>query len=121
MQCVTTMDQQNWAAKLLGYRFDIEYKLGLENKGTDALSHMYEEVEFHKIIHYPNWEGLKAILDEVHQDAKLLTIIEDLKQGKEYESGFSYKQGALFYEGRLVLSSTSTWIPQMLEEFHETP
>lgn len=28
---ITTMDQQNWAATLLGYQFDIEYKPGLEN------------------------------------------------------------------------------------------
>lgn len=32
------MDQQNWAAKLLGSRFDIVYKPDLENKGVVALS-----------------------------------------------------------------------------------
>ncbi|MCI18591.1 hypothetical protein A2U01_0039745, partial [Trifolium medium] len=36
------MDQQNWAAKLLGYQFEIVYKPGLENKGADALSQMHD-------------------------------------------------------------------------------
>lgn len=32
-QGTTTMDQQNWAAKLLGYQFEIVYKPSLESKG----------------------------------------------------------------------------------------
>lgn len=41
LQRVTTMDQQNWVAKLLGCRFDIGYKPGLENRGADALLRMF--------------------------------------------------------------------------------
>jgi hypothetical protein len=37
-QRIVTMEQQNWAAKLLGYDFDIVYKQGKLNKGADALS-----------------------------------------------------------------------------------
>ena len=47
------MDQQNWVAKLLGYRFDIIYKSGLENRGADALSQMYEEGELKAMAHHP--------------------------------------------------------------------
>jgi hypothetical protein len=36
------MDKQNWAAKLLAYQFEIVYKLGLEDKGADALSRMHD-------------------------------------------------------------------------------
>lgn len=41
-QKITTPDQQNWATKLLGYQFDIVYKLGVENRGVDALSRVPE-------------------------------------------------------------------------------
>ncbi|MFS7888928.1 putative nucleotidyltransferase, Ribonuclease H [Helianthus anomalus] len=37
-QRVSTPDQQNWVAKLLGYDFDIQYKPGRENRAADALS-----------------------------------------------------------------------------------
>ncbi|MCI42520.1 RNA-directed DNA polymerase (Reverse transcriptase) [Trifolium medium] len=36
------MEQQNWAAKLLGYNFEIVYKPGKENRGADALSKIEE-------------------------------------------------------------------------------
>lgn len=66
LQRVTTMDQQNWAAKLLGYRFDIIYKPGLENKGVDALSKMHDPATLGAMIHYPEWVGSKDVIAEVH-------------------------------------------------------
>ncbi|KAI5418586.1 hypothetical protein KIW84_042997, partial [Lathyrus oleraceus] len=41
-QRITTADQQNWIAKLLGYHFEVVYKPGSENKAADALSRMHE-------------------------------------------------------------------------------
>lgn len=69
------MDQQNWAAKLLGYRFDIVHKPGLENKGADALSRMHDTAELQALIHYPEWLDSKSISQEVHQDVELKEII----------------------------------------------
>lgn len=37
-QRITTQNQQNWIAKLLGYDFDIIYRSGVTNKVADALS-----------------------------------------------------------------------------------
>lgn len=37
-QRITTHNQQNWLAKLLGYDFDIVYKARKTNKAVDALS-----------------------------------------------------------------------------------
>lgn len=120
-QRITTMDQQNWAAKLLGYRFDIIYKPGLENKGADALSRMHENNEFSGMIFTPNWVEGQRVIDEVHKDEKLTGIIADLQQGKESKRGFTYKDGVLMYDGRLVISANSPCIPLLLKEFHATP
>lgn len=121
LQRITTTDQQNWAAKLLGYQFDILYKPGLENKGANALSHMHEEATLQTLIHYPAWLESEQVLVEVHQDPKLMDIITALQQGAETRRGFSYSNGVLLYEGRLVISATSPWIPILLKEFHVTP
>jgi hypothetical protein len=51
-QRIATAEQQNWAAKLLGYDFDIVYKQGKLNKGADALSRMNEEAELKAITSY---------------------------------------------------------------------
>lgn len=121
LQRITTTDQQNWAAKLLGYQFDILYKPGLENKGANALSHMHEEATLQTLIHYPAWLESEQVLAEVHQDPKLMDIITALQQGAETRRGFSYSNGVLLYEGRLVISATSPWISILLKEFHVTP
>lgn len=121
LQRVTTIDQQNWAAKLLGYQFEIVYKPGLENKGADALSRMYEEATLQTLVHYPSWVDSEKVLEEVHQDPNLREVIAALQQGKESKKGFSYSNGVLFYKGRLVVAATSTWVPTLLKEFHATP
>jgi hypothetical protein len=43
-QRITTMDQQRWFVKLMGFDYEIEYRPGCENKATDALSQLHGEV-----------------------------------------------------------------------------
>lgn len=115
------MDQQNWAAKLLRYRFDIIYKPGLENKGADALSRMHDPAILGSLVHYPEWEGSKEVIQEVHEDEHLKKIIADLQAGHPTRPGFTYKKGVLLYDDRLVLAANSPWIPTLLHLFHATP
>ena len=37
-----TLAQTQWLPKILGYDYEIEYKLGLENQGSDSLSRAVE-------------------------------------------------------------------------------
>ena len=43
-QRTTTKNQQNYLAKLLGYEFEITYKVGSSNKLGDALSRREEDL-----------------------------------------------------------------------------
>jgi hypothetical protein len=79
-QRIVTMEQQNWAAKLLGYDFDIVYKQGRLNKGADALSRLYEEGELAPITSYLWWNQEQQVKQEVSNDEKLQEIIEALQQ-----------------------------------------
>lgn len=51
----------------------------------------------------------QAVIDEVHKNDKLKKIIEDLKQGSENHSGFTYQRGILFYKDRIVVAPNSEW------------
>lgn len=106
---------------MLGYRFDIVNKPGLENKGADALSRMHETTALGAMLHYPEWIGSKEVVEEVHKDAMWLKIIADLQEGNQTKPGFAYRSGVLFYENRLVIAANSRWILILLHEFHSTP
>ncbi|MCH86314.1 hypothetical protein A2U01_0007169, partial [Trifolium medium] len=47
--------------------------------------------------------------------------IKELQKDPNARPGYEYKQGVLYYEGRLVISSKSSLIPTFLKEFHATP
>jgi ribonuclease HI len=54
-QRIVTAEQQNWAAKLLGYNFEIIYKQGKMNKGANGLSRVNEGMELSGITSYLQW------------------------------------------------------------------
>lgn len=120
-QRITTENQQEWIAKLLGFDFEVVYKAGLENKVADSLSRQHEEVELKVIISYPIWQQGQSIQNDVPNDPVLKGIIEDLQVNPESRPGYSLKSGLLFYKDRLVLTANSPLIPLLLEEFHSSP
>ncbi|CAJ2651202.1 unnamed protein product [Trifolium pratense] len=96
-QRVTSPDQQGWLAKLLGYQFEVKYKPGMENKAADALSRCYDEIEYKTLVSYPQWLDSKKLLDEVHHDAEIQNMIQEVQNNPTAKPGFSIKQGVLFY------------------------
>lgn len=119
-QRISTTDQQNWVAKLLGYQFLIQYKLGNENRATDALSRILER-ELHTIVSSPLWLDGDRLLEGVATDPQLQKIAQALVHDPTFKPGFSLVNGRLFHKGRVVIPSSSPWIPKMLEEFHNSP
>jgi hypothetical protein len=100
-QCITTTDQQNWLAKLLGYHFEVVYKPGPDNKAADVLSRRYEEVEL-KITYFPIYMQEQQIKQELLTDPHLQQIVSDIEKNPGATPGFELKQGILYYFGRLV-------------------
>ena len=107
-------EQQRWVAKLLGFDFAIRYKVGKDNRATDALS---RKLYYNAIsaVTFLDWEGLE---EEIQQDSKLKKILQALLQGKDILEGFELKGGRLYYKGRVVIPKSSPRIPLILQEFH---
>lgn len=120
-QRVVNADQQNWAAKLLGYDFEIVYKQGRLNRGADALSRINEGLELNTINSYVKWMQEEQVRAENKQDEKLQRITKEVQEDPTLWPGYEYRQGVLLYEGRLVISNKSELIPTLLEEFHSSP
>lgn len=76
-QTVTTLAQQKWIAKLLGYDFVIEYKKGKENSAADALSRQFEEGEINAISQpIPNWAD--SIMEENQKSVEAQELIQHI-------------------------------------------
>ncbi|RDY04206.1 Retrovirus-related Pol polyprotein, partial [Mucuna pruriens] len=120
-QRITTADQQCWIAKLLGYQFDVKYKLGCDNSAADALSRRDEGVELALINTSPLWADKGSLTNGVVQDPFLCRIIVEIQSGAQPKTEFTYHQGILRYKNRLAIPASSHWIPRLLEEFHGSP
>jgi hypothetical protein len=120
-QRIVTAEQQNWAAKLLGFDFEIVYKPGKSNKGADALSRIHEGGELNVTASSLQWKDAEILKEEFAKDEYLQKIVLSLQQDPNSKPGFEFKHGVLLYDGRLVISNTSVLIPTLLQEFHSSP
>lgn len=108
---------QRWVTKLMGYDFEIQYRLGIENKAVDALSRIPTQVEFAAIT-CPVEVNLRSLLDQIEVDPRLARVKKELQNDPDSHPHFSLDQGWLLYKGRMVLPSSSTLIPILLHEYH---
>ncbi|KAL4570019.1 hypothetical protein LXL04_025668 [Taraxacum kok-saghyz] len=118
-QRITTPDQQNWVAKLLGYDFDICYKPGRENRVADALSRRDEEGELKVSFSYPVWAQGAKLLEEISADQEIQKQREAYEKNPLKFPDFLVRNGVLFYKNRLVISKCSKFIPELIREFHQ--
>lgn len=101
-QRVMNETQQKWVSKLMGLKFEIQYKPGSQNKVADALSRKEEELEL-KGFSLWQYEELEAWDREVEKDDRLARIREQILKGEDPPDGFSLVNGSLRYNNRLVL------------------
>ncbi|MCH84611.1 hypothetical protein A2U01_0005443, partial [Trifolium medium] len=94
-QRIVTAEQQNWAAKLLGFDFDIVYKPGKLNRGADALSRIQEGGELCYVTSCLQWKDEEVLKAEFAQDPQLQKIVSDLLNDANSHPGFVYKQGRI--------------------------
>lgn len=69
----------------------------------------------------PHILDLGKLAEKVAQDPDLAKILAALRQGLQAPTGYTIEGGRLKYKGRLVLPKTSSFISQLLHEFHASP
>lgn len=127
-QKLTTTTQHKWLIKLMGYNFYIEYKKGVENCVTDALSrkpscalleplvNSFGKVTYHFTALVPQW--LETIKEEVHTCEQLLDVIRKIRNGELVASKWRYQNGVILYKNRIYLNATSSLLHVIMNEFH---
>ncbi|XP_054783927.1 uncharacterized protein LOC129290886 [Prosopis cineraria] len=104
----------------MGFKFEIVYKPGKENRAADTLSRQDESLE---LMGFSLWQydDVEEWEREVLADLKLSKILQQLITDKEGVEGYSVIHGCLHYKERLVLPKESTRIPLLLKEYHDSP
>jgi len=122
-QRITTQNQQNWLAKLLGYEFKI-YKASASNKVADALSCSMDQKEKEdtemNIISKPYWPDMERIEEEVQNNPMLQKIMTGLKENPESNGHYTLDNGRLDSNVKTVISKSMGWITKLMKEFHTT-
>ena len=116
---MVSLYHQKWSCKLLGYDFDIEYKPGSANKVVDALSRIPSQPTLLSLS-IPHAVELDAVAKEIALDPALSQIQEAISRGQVIKPGYSLIQGKLYYKNKLALPATSSLIPLVLYECHDS-
>jgi len=101
-QCVATPEQQKWVIKLLGYDYEIIYRLGHENSAMDALSHKSDSPVLH-YLHMPTvtiWHEIQKAYAGVFYIQSLTFLAKDQQVGP-----YAWCNGLQFFKGRVIIPS----------------
>ncbi|KAF7802180.1 putative mitochondrial protein [Senna tora] len=97
-QRITDPDQQKWVSKLMGYKFEIQYKPGSENRAADALSKRGADLEL-KDFSVWQYDDLEEWDNEVQRDDKLTQIKQQILTGTAAPPGYNLRNGCLTHQG----------------------
>lgn len=102
------MDYQRWLTRILGYEFDIEYKMGSENKAGDGLSRIVKHREGSSstllmALTVPSSLQLQDLYHEIDGDVEIQQLFTKISAGEHVKTGYSVVDGRLFYKKRLVI------------------
>lgn len=117
-QRILTPEQQKWMGKLVGYDYEITYKLGSVNAAADALSCHADNPLLNVIFVQTSslWNELREV---VKSDLYLLKLTQLATQspGRPY----TRRNRLLCYNNRVVLPPQSPFIKLVMHEFHDAP
>ncbi|KAF5471905.1 hypothetical protein F2P56_008668 [Juglans regia] len=122
-QKISSVAQQRWLSKLLGYEFTMEYKQGVENKVVDALSHKDQVDELGELAALsfptPTWLlELKAAYDADQDVHKLITAFHF---DPTSNSSFKLRHGIFFKKDIIYVPDSLPLKQQILNYLHSSP
>lgn len=117
-QQITTLQQQKWLVKLLGYNYSVEYRPGTQNSAPDALSRQ-QELLILMGFSMPIFDCIPQLQQSYTQDPQVQKVWNFLVQAPNTSiKGFSLINDVLHYKQRIFVPLASQWRPKLLEEFH---
>lgn len=117
-QTIQTPEQQKWLSKLMGYDFKIVYRPGKQNQAAYALSRNTDATLLTITTQSYEVEQTLRSLNKSHPE--LLELQKGLESHPELHVGHVFRDGLLFFRGRLVIPSDSQLRNDLMTKFHST-
>lgn len=114
------LEYQRWLTRLLGFDFEIFYKLGCENKAADGLSRSMAVSSLLLSLTVPTALQWEDIFAEIAEDEGIKSVLLQLTAGTLQSKKYSVVDGKLWYKQRLVIPKASRFIPLILQESHDS-
>ncbi|KAF8407056.1 hypothetical protein HHK36_006181 [Tetracentron sinense] len=105
-QRISTVTQQKWLSKLLGYDYEIIFRKGADNVAADALSRQFEESGTAMAISFPYTTWVDDATRRWVLDPDLCSIVDKLKENPHSVPHFTWERDILRYKGRLFSGKT---------------
>ncbi|KAA3458751.1 Retrotransposable element Tf2 [Gossypium australe] len=118
-QVIRTPEQQKWLGELVGYDFEILYRLGKHNQAADTLYCISSASLF--AISCPEFTVVTEVCATNQSHPELVALKKLVQSHPESLPGYTYKDGLLLFHGCLVIPSDSILRQQLLREFHSSP
>ncbi|KAF8098428.1 hypothetical protein N665_0267s0013 [Sinapis alba] len=102
-QRAITLDYQRWLTRILGYEFDIKYKVGRENRVDDGLLRIdhaaVEDVALTMLaLTVPVILQMHDMYRETDENWEIQALITKVQSGDTVKQDFSLVNGRLFYK-----------------------
>lgn len=117
-QRLSIVPQHQWASKLLGFDFAVEYKPGSTNVVADALSRCDEHTTEAFLLSSPTFGLFDDLRREMATTPALISLTEDIRKGLKPPQ-WSLTEGLITFAGRVFVSSSSPLLPVILELAHD--
>ncbi|GJS59005.1 ty3-gypsy retrotransposon protein [Tanacetum coccineum] len=117
-QVVQTPEQHKWAAKLLGYDFEIHYKPGKENCVADALSRIEESQHF--TLYVPTFPWTQELRDFYSTTNEGRGWIDRITNEPNSLPGHHIHDGLVYVHNRLLIPQVPSLRLKLLHEYHST-
>lgn len=116
-QRLTTIPQHQWASKLLGFDFVVEYKLGVLNVVVDALSCHNEASGDLCALSVPQFQLFDDVCQEINADVAL-SLLRDAVHGCAKPASWSVVDRLILFKGRVYIVLSSALRQAVLELAH---
>ncbi|GKE23043.1 retrotransposon-related protein [Tanacetum coccineum] len=110
-----------WLPKLIGFDYEVQYKKGVDNAATDALSRVQNKGQLMTtmVVTIPT-NLFTRIVASWTSDESIQTLLQSLQSGKTARKNYSWSNGQLLRKTKLVVGKDEGLRKDILAYFHSS-